>query len=34
MDSRIIKLSNTLVKHSIRLKPGEKVYVDYKAIQL
>ena len=30
MDSRIIKLSNTLVKHSIRLKPGEKVYVDYK----
>lgn len=30
MDSRIKKLAETLVHHSIDLKPGEKVYLDYK----
>lgn len=30
MDSRITKLSETLVHHSIQLQPGEKVYIEYK----
>ena len=30
MDSRIKKLAKTLVHHSIELKAGEKVYIDYK----
>lgn len=30
MDSRIKKLSETLVHHSIQLQPGEKVYIEYK----
>ena len=30
MDSRIKKLSETLVHHSMQVKPGEKVYIEYK----
>jgi len=30
MDSRISKLSQLLVHHSIQLEPGEKVYIEYK----
>ena len=30
MDVRITQLTNVLLKHSIRLQPGEKVYVEYK----
>ena len=29
MDQRIKKLAETLVHHSIALRPGEKVYIDY-----
>jgi len=30
MDTRITQLTNLLLQHSISLKPGEKVYVEYK----
>lgn len=30
MDSRIKKLAETIVHHSIQVKPGEKVYIEYK----